>query len=225
MLVPAYAATIHKSQGSEYPAVIIPVLTQHYAMLQRNLLYVARQEAGRTGRTEEGGRHRGAQRVGAGRSSASGCGQNRLSHDSSARRVKHVGSNFLGAGSGSMGFCRPGRCSPSTVRRPCSPTQRSAASRANGVDSRIGPADRHVRRRLSRFLVVSPGRFWRTKNGNLTVGQLVTNRRTVRARGRPGRQGQATAEAVQHAASDRPPETHRASGASARIATRRGKLT
>jgi UvrD-like helicase C-terminal domain len=32
-------ATIHKSQGSEYPAVIIPVLTQHYAMLQRNLLY------------------------------------------------------------------------------------------------------------------------------------------------------------------------------------------
>jgi len=39
MLVPAYAATIHKSQGSEYPAVLIPVLTQHYAMLQRNLLY------------------------------------------------------------------------------------------------------------------------------------------------------------------------------------------
>ena len=34
-LVPAYAATIHKSQGSEYPAVVIPVLTQHYAMLQR----------------------------------------------------------------------------------------------------------------------------------------------------------------------------------------------
>jgi exodeoxyribonuclease V alpha subunit len=39
MLVPAYAATIHKSQGSEYPAVVIPVLTQHYAMLQRNVLY------------------------------------------------------------------------------------------------------------------------------------------------------------------------------------------
>jgi len=39
MLVPAYAATIHKSQGSEYPAVVIPVLTQHYAMLQRNLIY------------------------------------------------------------------------------------------------------------------------------------------------------------------------------------------
>jgi exodeoxyribonuclease V alpha subunit len=39
MLVPAYATTIHKSQGSEYPAVVIPVMTQHYAMLQRNLLY------------------------------------------------------------------------------------------------------------------------------------------------------------------------------------------
>jgi exodeoxyribonuclease V alpha subunit len=32
-------STIHKSQGSKYPAVIIPVMTQHYAMPQRNLLY------------------------------------------------------------------------------------------------------------------------------------------------------------------------------------------
>lgn len=38
-VMPAYAATIHKAQGSEYPAVVIPVMTQHYAMLQRNLLY------------------------------------------------------------------------------------------------------------------------------------------------------------------------------------------
>ena len=38
-VVPAYAATIHKSQGSEYPAVVIPLLTQHYTMLQRNLVY------------------------------------------------------------------------------------------------------------------------------------------------------------------------------------------
>lgn len=38
-IVPAYATTIHKAQGSEYPAVVIPVMTQHYAMLQRNLLY------------------------------------------------------------------------------------------------------------------------------------------------------------------------------------------
>jgi len=38
-LVPAYAVTIHKSQGSEYPAVVIPIMTQHYAMLQRNLIY------------------------------------------------------------------------------------------------------------------------------------------------------------------------------------------
>jgi exodeoxyribonuclease V alpha subunit len=35
----AYAITIHKSQGSEYPAVVMPVSTQHYVMLQRNLLY------------------------------------------------------------------------------------------------------------------------------------------------------------------------------------------
>ena len=38
-VVLAYATTIHKSQGSEYPAVVIPVVTQHYTMLQRNLLY------------------------------------------------------------------------------------------------------------------------------------------------------------------------------------------
>jgi exodeoxyribonuclease V alpha subunit len=38
-VVLAYATTIHKAQGSEYPAVVIPVATQHYAMLQRNLLY------------------------------------------------------------------------------------------------------------------------------------------------------------------------------------------
>jgi exodeoxyribonuclease V alpha subunit len=37
----AYATTIHKSQGSEYPAVVIPLTTQHYLMLQRNLLYTA----------------------------------------------------------------------------------------------------------------------------------------------------------------------------------------
>ena len=35
----AFACTIHKSQGSEYPAVVIPLHTQHYVMLQRNLLY------------------------------------------------------------------------------------------------------------------------------------------------------------------------------------------
>ena len=40
-LVLAYATTIHKSQGSEYPAVIVILHTQHYVMLQRNLLYTA----------------------------------------------------------------------------------------------------------------------------------------------------------------------------------------
>jgi ATP-dependent exoDNAse (exonuclease V) alpha subunit len=38
-LVLAYATTIHKSQGSEYPAVVMPLSTQHYPMLQRNLVY------------------------------------------------------------------------------------------------------------------------------------------------------------------------------------------
>jgi len=38
-LVLAYATTIHKSQGSEYAAVVIPLTTQHYPMLRRNLLY------------------------------------------------------------------------------------------------------------------------------------------------------------------------------------------
>jgi exodeoxyribonuclease V alpha subunit len=38
-LVLAYATTIHKAQGSEYPAVVIPLSTQHYTMLARNLLY------------------------------------------------------------------------------------------------------------------------------------------------------------------------------------------
>jgi exodeoxyribonuclease V alpha subunit len=40
-LVLAYACSIHKSQGSEFPCVVIPVHTQHYMMLQRNLLYTA----------------------------------------------------------------------------------------------------------------------------------------------------------------------------------------
>ncbi len=40
-LVLAYAISVHKSQGSEYPAVILPLVTQHYMMLQRNLLYTA----------------------------------------------------------------------------------------------------------------------------------------------------------------------------------------
>jgi exodeoxyribonuclease V alpha subunit len=40
-VVPAYAVSVHKSQGSEYPAVVIPILTQHYILLQRNLIYTA----------------------------------------------------------------------------------------------------------------------------------------------------------------------------------------
>ena len=40
-LSPAYAITVHKAQGSEFPAVIIPIATQHFLLLQRNLLYTA----------------------------------------------------------------------------------------------------------------------------------------------------------------------------------------
>jgi exodeoxyribonuclease V alpha subunit len=40
-IVLAYAISVHKSQGSEYPAVVMPLVTQHYLMLQRNLLYTA----------------------------------------------------------------------------------------------------------------------------------------------------------------------------------------
>ena len=38
-LILAYATSVHKAQGSEYPAVVMPILTQHYLLLQRNLLY------------------------------------------------------------------------------------------------------------------------------------------------------------------------------------------
>ena len=37
----AYATTVHKSQGSEYPAVVVPLAMQHYMLLERNLLYTA----------------------------------------------------------------------------------------------------------------------------------------------------------------------------------------
>ncbi len=40
-LMLAYAVTVHKSQGSEYPAVVVPITTHHYVMLRRNLLYTA----------------------------------------------------------------------------------------------------------------------------------------------------------------------------------------
>ncbi|RLC70562.1 MAG: ATP-dependent RecD-like DNA helicase, partial [Chloroflexi bacterium] len=40
-LTHAFATTIHKAQGAEYPCVVVPLLTQHYVMLQRNLLYTA----------------------------------------------------------------------------------------------------------------------------------------------------------------------------------------
>lgn len=38
-MVLAYAISVHKSQGSEYPVVVLPVMSQHYLLLQRNLIY------------------------------------------------------------------------------------------------------------------------------------------------------------------------------------------
>ena len=40
-IAPAYAVSVHKAQGCEFPAVVVPVMTQHYVLLQRNLLYTA----------------------------------------------------------------------------------------------------------------------------------------------------------------------------------------
>ena len=56
-LVLAYATTIHESQGSEYPAVVIPLTTQHYPMLQRNLVYTGVTRGKRL--AEEGARYCG----------------------------------------------------------------------------------------------------------------------------------------------------------------------
>ena len=59
----AYATSVHKAQGSEYPAVVIPLATQHYNLLQRNLLYTAVTRGKRAGgahRPAQGARDRGA---------------------------------------------------------------------------------------------------------------------------------------------------------------------
>ena len=64
-LVLAYATTIHKAHGSEYPVVVIPLATQHYVMLARNLLYtgVTRDKRPRSaGRAAQGLGHGGQQR-------------------------------------------------------------------------------------------------------------------------------------------------------------------
>jgi hypothetical protein len=66
-LVLCYATTIHKSQGSEYPVVVIPISTQHYMMLKRNLIYTGitrGKSAGRAGRPEESAGHGGQGQAG-----------------------------------------------------------------------------------------------------------------------------------------------------------------
>ncbi len=63
-MVLAYAVSVHKAQGSEFPAVVIPVLTAHYMMLQRNLIYTGADpcpQAVRAGRQPPRHQHRGEQ--------------------------------------------------------------------------------------------------------------------------------------------------------------------
>ena len=55
--VPAYATTLHESQGSEYPAVVIPLRIQHYPMVQRNLGYTGVTRGKRLGVLVGSGRH------------------------------------------------------------------------------------------------------------------------------------------------------------------------
>ena len=115
-LVPAYAATIHKSQGSEYPAVVIPVMTQHYTMLQRNLLYtgvtrgkrlvvlVGQKKAVAIAVRNISGRRRWSKL-------ASGCVPSRLSHDRSAWRVEPWSQRLHTSGFWSKRCWRPRRVS------------------------------------------------------------------------------------------------------------------
>ena len=76
MLVPAYAVTIHKSQASEYPVVVIPVMTQHYAMLQRNLFYTGITRGKKL--VVSIGQKKAAVGGGAGRSFRNGCPPNEV---------------------------------------------------------------------------------------------------------------------------------------------------
>jgi len=64
LCLPFSASGVHKSQGSEFPAVVIPLATQHYMLLQRNLIYtgITRKAVARPDRAEEGAGHRGQQR-------------------------------------------------------------------------------------------------------------------------------------------------------------------
>jgi len=57
----AYAITIHKSQGSEFPAVVIPLATQHYLLLQRNLVYTGITRCKGVGGAAQGIGDRGAE--------------------------------------------------------------------------------------------------------------------------------------------------------------------
>ena len=133
MLVPAYAATIHKSQGSEYPAVVIPVLTQHYAMLQRNLLYTGVTRGKRL--VVLVGQKKAvaiAVRNVSGRRRWSKLGEwlrpRPSFHDSSAWRAEPWSQRTFcrtrKCGNGSMGSSQPGRCSPSTVCGRCGRSRR-----------------------------------------------------------------------------------------------------
>ena len=76
--MPAYAITVHKAQGSEYPVIVLPLARQHGRMLRRNLVYTAITRARRlvvlvVERTRSSSRSPAAPSRAAGRSSASCC--------------------------------------------------------------------------------------------------------------------------------------------------------
>ena len=80
-IIQAYAISVHKSQGSEYPAVIIPIFPQHHLLLQRNLIYTAVTRAKKL-----------AVIVGSKRAMAAGIKNDRIMHRYTrlAERVKHI---------------------------------------------------------------------------------------------------------------------------------------
>ena len=117
---------IHKSQGSEYPAVVIPIMTQHYAMLQRNLLY--------TGVTRG---NRLVVLVGRRKPSPSRCGTQPLAELRRTPPARMVAADFLQESAGAA-LARWGRAGLDTAR-----IRRFAGAAAGALGRSVRDPDRH----------------------------------------------------------------------------------